>query len=103
MKAMVALKPKIGLVTEPLASKPLREVMDWVVSEAPEISGLEGRTSTRSFCPASMRARATAEPTKPLAPVTSVRSLVCIAHLHVVPKPARPAGYETSLDSGPQP
>jgi sugar phosphate isomerase/epimerase len=38
---MVALKLKIGLVTEPLASKPLREVMDWVISEVPEISGLE--------------------------------------------------------------
>jgi sugar phosphate isomerase/epimerase len=38
---MVAQKPKIGLVTEPLASKPLREVMDWVVAEVPEISGLE--------------------------------------------------------------
>src|SRR5262249_61353691 len=38
---MVGLKPKIGLVTEPLISKPLGEVMDWVVAEVPEITGLE--------------------------------------------------------------
>jgi sugar phosphate isomerase/epimerase len=38
---MVGLKPKIGLVTEPLISRPLGEVMDWVVAEVPEITGLE--------------------------------------------------------------
>jgi sugar phosphate isomerase/epimerase len=38
---MASLKPKIGLVTEPLISKPLPEVMDWVVAEVPEITGLE--------------------------------------------------------------
>jgi sugar phosphate isomerase/epimerase len=32
---------KIGLVTESFASRPLREVLDWVISKAPEISGLE--------------------------------------------------------------
>ena len=50
---MVALKPKIGLVTEPLASKPLREVMDWMIAEAPEISGLEigtGAYAATSHC-----------------------------------------------------
>ena len=38
---MVGLKPKIGLVTEPLINKPLSEVMDWVMAEVPEITGLE--------------------------------------------------------------
>ncbi len=38
---MTASKLKIGLVTEPLTSRPLREVMDWVVAEVPEIIGLE--------------------------------------------------------------
>jgi sugar phosphate isomerase/epimerase len=51
MKAMAALKLKIGLVTEPLASKPLREVMDWVIAEAPEISGLE--IGTGAYAPTS--------------------------------------------------
>jgi sugar phosphate isomerase/epimerase len=51
MKAMVDLKLKIGLVTEPLASKPLREVMDWVISEVPEISGLE--IGTGAYAPTS--------------------------------------------------
>src|SRR5262245_51329883 len=37
----MVILPKIGLVTEALASKPLREVMDWVVAEVPEITGLE--------------------------------------------------------------
>jgi sugar phosphate isomerase/epimerase len=50
-KTMVALKLKIGLVTEPLASKPLREVMDWVISEVPEISGLE--IGTGAYAPTS--------------------------------------------------
>ena len=48
---MVALKLKIGLVTEPLASKPLHEVMDWVISEVPEISGLE--IGTGAYAPTS--------------------------------------------------
>ena len=50
---MVALKLKIGLVTEPLAGKPLREVVDWVIAEAPEISGLEigtGACAPASHC-----------------------------------------------------
>src|SRR5262245_10499897 len=38
---MVVSNLKIGLVTEALASTPLREVMDWVVAEVPEITGLE--------------------------------------------------------------
>lgn len=38
---MAPAKIKIGLVTEPLAGKPLPEVMDWVIAEAPEITGLE--------------------------------------------------------------
>jgi sugar phosphate isomerase/epimerase len=38
---MVGLKPKIGLVTEPLIGKPLGEVMDWLVAEVREITGLE--------------------------------------------------------------
>src|SRR5215813_5212337 len=38
---MVVPSLKIGMVTEALANKPLREVMDWVIAEAPEISGLE--------------------------------------------------------------
>src|SRR5262249_60003283 len=38
---MAAPRLKIGLVTEALAGKPLREVMDWVIAEAPEIGGLE--------------------------------------------------------------
>ena len=33
--------PQIGLVTEPLAGRPLAEVMDWLVREVPEIRGLE--------------------------------------------------------------
>jgi len=37
---MVVPNLKIGMVTEALANKPLREVMDWVIAEAPEISGL---------------------------------------------------------------
>ena len=47
------MKLKIGLVTEPLASKPLREVMDWVISEVPEISALEigaGAYAPTSHC-----------------------------------------------------
>jgi len=35
------MKPGIGVVTEALASKPLNEVMDWLLAAAPEISGLE--------------------------------------------------------------
>ena len=48
---MVDPKIKIGLVTEPLANKPLREVMDWAVAEAPEISGLE--IGTGAYAPTS--------------------------------------------------
>ena len=50
---MVAPKLKIGLATERLASKPLREVVDWVIAEAPEISGLEigtGACAPASHC-----------------------------------------------------
>jgi sugar phosphate isomerase/epimerase len=45
------MSPKIGLVTEPLAGKPLREVMDWVVAEAPEIGALE--IGTGAYAPTS--------------------------------------------------
>jgi sugar phosphate isomerase/epimerase len=48
---MAACKPKIGLVTEPLASKPLSEIMDWVVAEVPEITGLE--IGTGAYAPTS--------------------------------------------------
>jgi sugar phosphate isomerase/epimerase len=48
---MAPLQPKIGLVTEPLASQPLREVLDWVVAEVPEISGLE--IGTGAYAPTS--------------------------------------------------
>jgi hypothetical protein len=41
VKAAVALKLKTDLVTEPLTSQPLREVMDRVIAETPEVSGLE--------------------------------------------------------------
>jgi sugar phosphate isomerase/epimerase len=51
VKVVTAVQPKIGLVTEPLASKPLREVMDWVVAEVPEITGLE--IGTGAYAPTS--------------------------------------------------
>lgn len=38
---MTSHKLKIALVTEPLADRPLRTVMDWLAAEVPEISGLE--------------------------------------------------------------
>src|SRR5215475_8070799 len=42
--------------------------------------GLSGRTRARTRWPAAMSARATAEPTKPLAPVTRVGSLDSMGH-----------------------
>ena len=38
---MTSHKLKIALVTEPLADRSLRAVMDWLAAEVPEISGLE--------------------------------------------------------------
>jgi sugar phosphate isomerase/epimerase len=48
---MAACNPEIGLVTEPLASKPLPEIMDWIVAEVPEITGLE--IGTGAYAPTS--------------------------------------------------
>jgi sugar phosphate isomerase/epimerase len=61
---MAVSQLKIGLVTEPLASRPLREVMDWVVAEVPEITGLEigtGAYAPTGHCdmPRLLRERAT--------------------------------------------
>ena len=48
---MVAPKLKIGLVTEPFASRPLCDVMDRVIAEAPEISWFE--IGTGAYAPTS--------------------------------------------------
>ena len=45
------MSPRIGLVTEPLASEPLLAVMDWLVSEVPEITDLE--IGTGGYAPTS--------------------------------------------------
>src|SRR5262249_11809961 len=50
---MAAPNLKIGLVTEPLASKPLGEGMDWVLAAAPESGGRErapGASAPKSPC-----------------------------------------------------
>ena len=38
---MTEVSPDIGLVTEALIQQPLTEVMDWLVRDVPEITGLE--------------------------------------------------------------
>src|SRR5262245_25296455 len=51
MVPMVDAMPKIALVTEPLASRTLPEIMDWVMADVPEIVGLE--IGTGAYAPTS--------------------------------------------------
>ena len=47
------LTPRIGVVTEPFAARPLVEVMDWLVREAPAVTDLEigaGGYAPRAHC-----------------------------------------------------
>src|SRR5215471_13666234 len=88
---MVGLKPKIGLVTEPLISKPLGEVMDWLVREVPEITGLE--IGTGAYAPTNHcdmpRLLSDATARKSLAREVSARGLR-VAALNVWGNPLHP-------------
>ena len=44
-------RPRIGVVTEPMANRPLIEVMDWLVADEPSITQLE--IGTGGYAPTS--------------------------------------------------